>query len=254
MATRGVPMSPRWRKIMRDLTSHWFRTALVVLSIAIGIFALVVLGSLTEADSLISAKPEEQPLENTDLAAFCRNIVEAANDFTRASDKSLQFHCAEDCLVAAVRCSHIERLLLNLISNALKFTPSGGLVSVTLALENGLALLTVSDQGEGLEPGEMATAFSHFEAGLEPVAKPKGLGIGLSLVRHIAVSHGGSVMLESRPEKGTNVIVSLPVSRLEDNELHSYRPPVDYSGGFSNILVELSDALPPEAFLPQNLD
>jgi len=212
------------------------------------------LGSLAEAIELASAQEDGHPLENVDLAAVCRNIAESADTLARISGRSVRFSCAEERLIAAFRSGRIEQLLLNLISNALKFTPFGGHVLITLSVENDLALLTVSDQGEGLDAGEMATVFSNFEAALEPVAKPKGLGLGLSLVRQIAVQHGGSVMLESRPEKGTKVIVSLPLTPLDDAVEDTCRPPVDFTGGFPNILVELSDALPPEAFRPQNLE
>ena len=78
--------------------------------------------------------------------------------------------------------------------------------------------------------------------------KDPGFGLGLALVKAIASLHGGSVALQSRREGGTRITVSLPMRLVSGYMLREPIPQVDYSGGFSHALLELSDALPLEAY------
>ena len=81
---------------------------------------------------------------------------------------------------------------------------------------------------------------------------PYGLGLGLPICRRIAREHGGGILLTSEEGKGTTVAVSLPNKRSSIQELSTYV--IDYAGGFNRTLVELSDALPRQAFTQRFLD
>ena len=145
----------------------------------------------------------------------------------------------------------IRQVADNLISNALKFTPAGGTVTVELKKSGETLRLTVSDTGCGIPPERMAHLFDGcFQPG-HPTPAPYGLGLGLPLCRAIAEKHGGSITVESAPGKGSRFIVSLPDRQL-GSQLSDI--PSVYNGGFSRPLLGLADALPSDAFAVRNLE
>jgi cell cycle sensor histidine kinase DivJ len=104
----------------------------------------------------------------------------------------------------------VKQMTLNLVSNALKFTPRLGQVTVTLAAVDGALELTVADTGVGVAPEDLARLgrpYEQAEAGRAVI----GTGLGLSLVRALAELHGGSMVIESALGEGTAVTVQLPV-------------------------------------------
>jgi signal transduction histidine kinase len=105
----------------------------------------------------------------------------------------------------------IRRTLVNLIENAIKFTPPGGEVEVTAGGQGSTVVMAVRDTGIGIPPELQARVFDRFfrgqQAGTEHIS---GSGLGLSLVRAVVDNHGGSVWLESQPHAGTTFYVALP--------------------------------------------
>jgi two-component system, sensor histidine kinase len=108
--------------------------------------------------------------------------------------------------------TRMEQIVVNLVGNAVKFTPAGGVITVRVASERGEALLSVRDSGIGMTPELRARAFDLFVQGETPLARAKGgLGIGLTLVRRLAELHGGLVTAESGgPGRGSEFTVRLP--------------------------------------------
>jgi PAS domain S-box-containing protein len=110
----------------------------------------------------------------------------------------------------------LEQMLLNLVGNAVKYSPSGGRVAVALEQAGADAVLTVRDEGIGITAEELPKLGRAFYRGGERAATYPGVGIGLYLTRLIAEGHGGSVELESPGEdQGTVVRIRLPRSVLE---------------------------------------
>ncbi len=112
----------------------------------------------------------------------------------------------------------IERMLSNLISNALKFTPAGGRVNLELQCPREFVVFKVSDTGSGIDAEHLPHIFDRFYrvTGRDPKASPeKGLGLGLSFVSWIVKAHGGSVEVESTFGAGTIFSVRLPKARTE---------------------------------------
>jgi len=105
----------------------------------------------------------------------------------------------------------IKQITLNLLSNALKFTPAGGSVTVSLDAHEGVAEITVSDSGVGIAPEDLDRLGKPFEQVGDLARRAKGTGLGLSLVRAFAELHGGSMTIESQQGEGTAVTVRLPV-------------------------------------------
>lgn len=104
----------------------------------------------------------------------------------------------------------IEQVLSNLVSNAIKFSPTGGAITISLAAENGRAVLSVSDHGIGIPAAERTNIFLPFRRRRPDVAP--GAGLGLSVVRRIAVAHGGTVEVDSEPGLGSTFRVRLPLA------------------------------------------
>lgn len=105
----------------------------------------------------------------------------------------------------------LERMLVNLLTNAVKFTPDGGLVKVRLTDDGRVARIVVSDNGIGIPTREQARLFTRFfRSSLATEQAIQGTGLGLTIVQAIVGLHGGTIAVESVPDEGTTVTVELP--------------------------------------------
>jgi heavy metal sensor kinase len=111
--------------------------------------------------------------------------------------------------------SWLERVILNLLDNAIKFTPDGGKIRVGVAAENGSAKLRVEDQGIGIPPEALPHIFQRFYRA-EPSRSKRvpGVGLGLALARWIVEKHRGRITVESQPGQGTCFMVWLPLYEM----------------------------------------
>ena len=105
----------------------------------------------------------------------------------------------------------LRQIVLNLISNALKFTPAGGSVTVTASARGGELMLAVADTGVGVATGDLARLGEAYQQAGEVEQRALGHGLGLWLVRGLCEAHGGTMAIESAPCAGTTVSVRLPV-------------------------------------------
>ena len=186
-------------------------------------------------------------LKDTDLVELVGEICRRTEPLAAELGLTLRFACRMERHVCAAAPRELERLLYHLLSNAFKFTPSGGTVTVELKTAAGQVLLSVEDTGRGIEPERLETLFDRclHESLMDP--RPHGLGLGLALCRAIAQGHGGSIMAQSRQGRGSRVTVSLPDRRAENGTVSDV--PLDYTGGFNRTLLYLADALPSSVFL-----
>ena len=164
----------------------------------------------------------------------------------------LAFQCEKSSHIIAMDADRLERLLLNLLSNAFKFTPRGGTITLEVRVGPRQVELRLTDTGCGIPPEQLDLVFDRYRRPdrLEP--PPHGLGLGLPICRRIAQEHGGGILLTSQPGTGTTVVVSLPNQKARVQELRSLV--VDYTGGYNRTLLELADALPKQAFTQKFLD
>jgi two-component system, OmpR family, phosphate regulon sensor histidine kinase PhoR len=106
----------------------------------------------------------------------------------------------------------LRRVLVNLVSNALKFTPKGGRVSVAARPPvDGRVEIDVTDTGQGIPPDEVPRLFERFSRG-RSAARTPGTGLGLYLVKQTVEAHGGNVAVRSAPGRGTTFTLSWPAS------------------------------------------
>ncbi len=106
----------------------------------------------------------------------------------------------------------LERAVVNLVHNAIKFTPAGGTVSVSVRRTNGWLTVGVRDSGAGIDARDLPRVFERFFKA-DQSRKGGGSGLGLAIVKHTAEAHGGTVSAASEPGKGSLFTLSLPVSR-----------------------------------------
>ena len=105
----------------------------------------------------------------------------------------------------------IQRLLSNLLDNAIKYTPSGGSVTVSLEEQEENLVIIVKDTGIGISPSDLPRIFERFYR-CDQSRSLEGIGLGLSLARAIARAHGGDIMAVSEPNAGSTFRVILPKS------------------------------------------
>jgi heavy metal sensor kinase len=151
--------------------------------------------------------------QRLDLVIVVRDIVDQFQIPAEAQQVRLDSVLPDRCPIDADRVQ-IERMLSNLLSNALKFTPSGGTVRVSLRQEADLELV-VEDTGCGIPTASLPHIFDRFYRvrGKEDESTPeKGLGLGLSFVAWIVKAHGGEIQVESKPGEGSRFIVHLPAT------------------------------------------
>jgi heavy metal sensor kinase len=107
----------------------------------------------------------------------------------------------------------LRRLLFNLLDNAIKFTPAGGRIGIRIECHKNQARLVVSDTGVGIAPGHLPHIFDRFyRVDSARSRRTEGNGLGLSICRSIAEAHRGRIEVESEPDKGTRVKLTLPAS------------------------------------------
>jgi signal transduction histidine kinase len=104
--------------------------------------------------------------------------------------------------------------MINLLENALKFTPRRGLISVAFEVVDNQAKLTINDTGIGIPPEDLPHLFERFHRGRN-AANYAGNGLGLAIVKAIVTAHKGEVTVQSVAGKGTQMIVSIPIYREE---------------------------------------
>jgi signal transduction histidine kinase len=110
----------------------------------------------------------------------------------------------------------LGQVLGNLLSNALKYTHSGGTVSVDAGIKEGMAWIRVGDTGPGIAPEEQGRIFDPFYRSQPGRRFPQGMGLGLSIARDVVLAHGGRLDLDSAPGLGSRFTVYLPLSERTD--------------------------------------
>lgn len=151
--------------------------------------------------------------EPVDLVATTAAALATLEPQARAADVALESRLGPGVPAVTGDAGQLERVVLNLAGNAVKFTPPGGSVSVTVDAHDGGVRLTVSDTGIGIPVEEQENLFERFFRASNAVSDAvPGTGLGLSIVRGVVDAHGGTLALRSVPGEGTEVEVLLPAA------------------------------------------
>ncbi|MDH6165475.1 PAS domain S-box-containing protein [Variovorax boronicumulans] len=183
-----------------------------------------------------------------DLGELVRTAATAAIAGAPGKQIALDAHCEADVVCNGDRV-RVEQIAWNLLSNAAKFTPDGGRITVRVAPENGFARLTVTDTGCGIAPEFLPHVFGMFNQA-EAVASPNGgLGIGLALVYELALAHGGRAEAHSEGiGHGATFSVWLPLVGTDQAVKADARlPGVNVKGWRVLAVDDYADALAPFA-------
>lgn len=146
-----------------------------------------------------------------DLNEMVKRVVD--NQLIPA-EKSLKISVsvADDVPIINADATMIERAIINLVDNAIKYTPDGGSIDVWVKCANNTVVIAVHDTGLGINPQDQKHIFDrHYRIARQEYKKIKGSGLGLFIVRSVAQQHGGSSWVESEEGKGTTFYLSIPL-------------------------------------------
>jgi len=160
--------------------------------------------------SKIEAGRMELEVTDFDLPAAIDNALILVRE--RANRRGITLGRAIDDRVGTVRGDErkVKQVLLNLLSNALKFTPEGGRIDVRAAMSDGMAEISVADTGVGIAPEDQEAIFEEFRQVGTADKKVEGTGLGLALSRKFIELHGGRIWVQSEPGKGSTFSFTLP--------------------------------------------
>jgi len=154
-------------------------------------------------------------VEEADLRDILGDVVETAGMLGEGVGITVTSRMPEYAVRLAVDRQRIRELLLNLVTNAIKYTPQGGAIDLSLAEQEDAVSLTVRDTGIGIAPGDLPHIFERFwraDPARSRTGDRPGTGLGLAITKWIAEAHGGSITVKSRPGRGTTFTVRLPRS------------------------------------------
>ncbi len=173
------------------------------------------------------------------LPDFIQGIVESFKAAGEGRGILLQANGSSDIPEVCFDRDKIEKVLINLIGNALKFTPKGGRVSVCWALEPEFVRISVQDTGPGIPEDARSKLFDRFvQADDSASRRHGGTGIGLSLVKEITELHGGTVEAENLPEAGARFSFTIP---LEEQEIDDAVEVVNDEEGWTSSMFRQAD-------------
>ena len=181
-------------------------------------------------------------LKNGDLGAFLKGLYEASGVLTSAIDIPLKLELPDKKVITAFDSDKVSTAILNLVSNACKFTREGNHITLKLDVMNDNAVISVSDAGIGIKDEIAGHIFDPYFS-FDPCGRPfSGNGLGLTIVKHIIAMHGGTVAVSSRENEGAKVAFTLPIKVEEGLPDYAAENGIDYlADRFSPVFIELSD-------------
>jgi signal transduction histidine kinase len=155
----------------------------------------------------------ELAVADIELGALAAKVVRQVTPLAQEREVALTLEPGVPVTVEADP-NRLQQILLILLDNALKYTPTGGQVRVRVGRQGDIAQLAVSDNGPGISSEHLARLFDRFYR-VDPSRSRQqgGAGLGLAIARSLVAAHGGQISLSSAPGKGTTVLVRLPVTR-----------------------------------------
>lgn len=192
------------------------------------------------------------PLRNDDVVSLCRAVCQCTEGLARMRGITLRFLSEAEEHIIALNAGGVERLLLNLLSNAMKFTPKGGQITVTLRVQEEWVELAVADTGCGIPEELLPTLFDRYQHTGRMDPPVHGLGLGLPICHRIMAGHEGEIFAASTVGQGTVITARFPNRKSLIAHLSDVR--FQYSGGLDPTLLELCDAVPCEAFSVKYMD
>ena len=167
-----------------------------------------------------------------DLVTFIEDVSSYFDNMAQSKQIQYSFQHDVSSVMLWVDTDKMEKILANLLSNAFKFTPDGGTVTIRLQDHAGYVILSVEDNGKGIQPQNLSSVFDQFFT----ADHLTGTGIGLHLTHEFVGMHKGSIRVESEPGKRTVFLVELPKGKSHFDESCVFAPSVtELSSGVANL-------------------
>ena len=176
---------------------------------------LRLVDQLLELRKLDAGKMELQMVKH-DLVAFVKDIVHDFGIKAKSQHIDLQFICPFQNLPFSFDAEKLDKVFFNIISNAFKYTPQGGLIHVTILKNVEKIEITIADNGIGMSVKDKDHAFDLFYRGNQNISF--GTGLGLALSQEFVNLHGGEIVLTSEKGKGTTFKIVMPIGQTDKNE------------------------------------
>lgn len=221
----------RLRQEIVENVSHELRSPLSYARAYVGLMALGELGDINKAQEdalkIIDRKtnhmlrlindilevekirPETLHRRPESISTILQQSYQSARLAYMTNAVTIELACTDADLTLNIDALRIEQVLSNLISNAVKFSPENGVVTIDCKPTDTLFWISVHDQGEGIPPDKLEQIFERFYR--VPGVSTEGIGIGLAIVKQIITAHGGQIEVESTPTTGTRFAVGLPI-------------------------------------------
>jgi signal transduction histidine kinase len=215
-AIKGIAQILRRRVASRNISDvNWLGEGLATLD-ATATRMTGQLDQLLDLTRLRLGGPLELDRRPLDLAELVRRVADVFQKTTERHDLRVETPAE---LVGEWDPVRLERVVTNLISNAVKYSPDGGVIRVALRCEEAdgrpWAVLSIEDQGMGISAADLPAIFERFHRGANTVGRVAGSGIGLASARHMVERHGGSIGVASELGRGSTFTVRLPLTPIE---------------------------------------
>jgi two-component system sensor histidine kinase BaeS len=159
----------------------------------------------------VDREAAEHPRTEVLIGDLVEQVVRAVEPSARARHLDLRTDVQLDAVRVAGHPGQLDRALSNLLTNAVKFTPEGGTITVRGRMERNAVVLEVSDTGLGIAPEEQEKIFERFyRSDNARRRRISGTGLGLAIAREIAAMHGGTITVASAPGEGATFRLTLP--------------------------------------------
>ena len=231
-ADRLFPMTAETDPALREQLSQLNR----------GLFRMLrIIGNMSDAGR---TPPPSLYRETLDITAFMAEFFDKAQNFAHHAQIQLTYEGPQEAIFCQADREQLERAILNILSNAFKFTPEGGRIEAKLIRRDKKLYLSILDSGSGIPESLRGNVYTRYlrQPALEDGRY--GIGLGLAIVRNAAALHGGTVLIDHPESQGTRVTMSIAITQNKDGILRSPVLHVDYAGGRDRGLIELSDCLP----------
>jgi len=184
----------------------------------------------------------ETNLINTNIISIVEDITLSVAEYIENKGLELIFDTEIEELIMACDPDKIERIILNLISNAIKFTEQGGTILVNIKRGIKTVIISVKDTGIGISKNKQKIIFQRFVQIDKSLARNhEGSGIGLSLVKSLVKMHKGTITVESEPNKGSEFIIELPIYLVDDKKNKGNTKNYILEENVEKIKIEFSD-------------
>lgn len=186
--------------------------------------------------------------ETRDIEAVFREVFEKAQLLTADSGITLTYEGLDESVYCLADAEQLERAVLNILSNALKFTPKGGTVHGKLTRRGRLLRLSIQDSGSGIAENILSNIFRRYQRRPSIEDSRFGIGLGMVLIHAAAAHHGGTVLIDRPDGVGTRITLTMTIRQNTDNLFRSGILRMDYAGERDHSLIELSEILPAELY------